>query len=168
MIKQLTLSLLSSYYKIYLIAIQKTCTNIPFLLRGKLGIRGCMASSNPGISDSKIHGQLDNSDSFQNILICLRKTQPHHWQSPEEGRSLLLLGTLQEGPHQPSPRPHCLQCYQPHVQLWEESRSCHHLEYVHAHNPNPLHMVPALLHEFPTSWPLPWYPPLSQSIFVTV
>ena len=121
-----------------------------------------MASSNSCLSYSKIHGQLDNAASFQNILICLRKTQPHHWQSPEEGRSLILPGTLQEGPHQPSPRPHSLQCYQPHVQLWEESWSCHHLEYVHAHKPNPLHMVPALLHEFPTSWPFPWHLPLSH------
>ena len=44
MTKQLTLSLLSSYYKIYVIAIQKTCTNIPIFVERET-------------RDKRLHGQ---------------------------------------------------------------------------------------------------------------
>ena len=44
MTEQLTLSLLSSYYKIYVIAIQKTCTTIPIFVERETG-------------DKRLHGQ---------------------------------------------------------------------------------------------------------------
>lgn len=88
---------------------------------------------------------------FQNILICLRKPSPITDSLLKKEEVFSYLGLFRKdltNHHQDHTA-----CYQPHVHLWEESWSCHHLEYIHAHKPNPLHMVPALLHEFPTSWP---------------